>query len=456
MRSISSGLLTISGGEIVVPTVGNSHGTYANFNMHPSGKLTMSGGTVTIQQANGGAGGDIKIDSGAGSKSITGGTFRVGNASTPASQTMLVNSEIAINNLTVNSANATARLAAVLTLNGSVNISAGALDANNLNMSVAGNWSNSGTFTAGTGKVTFGGGSTSTYGGSSTTTFYDLQINSGTILNVGTSTLFNASNSLRNQGKLKQTQTIGTDNVAFLNVTSGKYYGVEIDPAGSASMGSTAVTVSGEQTCPSPPSLGVTPVKRCFDIAPTTPTTATVKFWYDDANELNGNVAGSVKVYHQESGLWYTENGAYTRGATGGFDWVQVTGVDGYSPFALTSNTPSSPTLITLAFFTATRERDHIIVSWETGSEVDNAGFNLWRATTAVGSYTRINSTLIPAQGTPTQGARYTYADRTALPGIVYWYQLEDVDIYGRHTFHTVLPRASLLVNPLYLPLIQR
>ena len=315
-------------------------------------------------------------------------------------------------------------------------------------------WTNDGTFNGGTGTVTFNKSGTVTYSGSGTTTFYDLQISSGTTLDVGTSAPFDVTNSLRNQGKLKQTKTIGTGNVAFLNVSSGTYYGLEIDPEGSTSMGSTTVTIYGEQTCPSPPSLGVTPIKRCYDIAPTTQTAATIKFWFDDTYERNGNIANQVKIYHQKGGLWHSEPGTHSYGSTGGFDWVQVTGVDEYSPFTGTSNTPSAPALIELAFFTATAYTGHVLVEWETASEIDNAGFNLWRALAADGPYTRLNPTLIPARGSPTRGARYAYADRDVVPGTVYWYKLEDVDIHDLHTFHGPVASSPLRRYPAYLPLL--
>lgn len=68
---------------------------------------------------------------------------------------------------------------AALTVTNDITIASGAaLNANNLNISVAGNWSNSGAFTAGTGTVTLNGSATQTIGGSSTTTFNNLTTSS--------------------------------------------------------------------------------------------------------------------------------------------------------------------------------------------------------------------------------------------------------------------------------------
>lgn len=324
---------------------------------------------------------------------------------------------------------------------------------------LAGDWTNNGTFTAGTGKVTFNRSGTSTIGGLSATTFYTLEVSSNTTLDVGTSTLFDATNSVRNYGKLKQTQTVGTASVAFLNLSSGTYRGVELDPSGLISLGSTTVTIYGEQSCPTPPSLGVTTIKRCFDIAPATATTATVKFWYDATNELNFNTQGSEKAYYQEGGLWHEATGTYTR-ASGTFNSVQVDGVSVFSRFALTSNPPSTSNLITLTRFDAMPASGGIVITWETASEVNTAGFHLWRASQPAGRYVKITAALLPGRGGPTRSAAYTYTDAAVAPGAAYYYRLEEVDGYGLSAFYgpaeAVAGLAGRPISRCYLPLLSR
>jgi hypothetical protein len=167
--------LTITGGEVVVTTNANNSSTDPNFNIGATGKFTMTGGTVTLERANGNAsGGELVIASGSGPKSITGGTIHVGNAATPAAQIIEINSAVPIFHFTVNSANATAKLSNALDVNGNLDIAAGALDANNLNLNLAGNWTNNGTFTPGAGTVTMDGASPQTMSGS---TFNNLTIN---------------------------------------------------------------------------------------------------------------------------------------------------------------------------------------------------------------------------------------------------------------------------------------
>ena len=62
-------------------------------------------------------------------------------------------------------------------------------------------------------------------------------------------------------------------------------------------------------------------------------------------------------------------------------------------------------TLIKLASFHATPKLAKVILNWSTESEIDNAGFNLYRSEPEDGELPKINSSLIPANGSSTQGA---------------------------------------------------
>ncbi len=109
------------------------------------------------------------------------------------------------------------------------------------------------------------------------------------------------------------------------------------------------------------------------------------------------------------------------------------------------------PQAVTLAGFSAEATADGVMLSWETVSEVENAGFNVYRAAGgSVGDrpqqeggdplrmtgWVRLNEMLIPA-ATPgsAQGNVYTWTDTAALTGTI-WYMLEDVDLNGTATRH--------------------
>jgi hypothetical protein len=110
-------------------------------------------------------------------------------------------------------------------------------------------------------------------------------------------------------------------------------------------------------------------------------------------------------------------------------------------------------TAVTLAAFTAEPGVGSVTLAWETGTEIDNAGFNLYRASAADGPYVKVNHKLIAAEGDPVAGAGYSFLDKGLESG-TYYYKLEDVDLNGVTTRHgpvsaTVLPR---LRRPSYRP----
>jgi hypothetical protein len=119
----------------------------------------------------------------------------------------------------------------------------------------------------------------------------------------------------------------------------------------------------------------------------------------------------------------------------------------------------ADPTAITLVSFDAMPQGDAIIITWETASEINNLGFDLFRAESPEGPQVQLNQDLIPSQapGSPT-GATYDYLDQTVTPDVVYYYWLEDVDIYGTRTRHgpiqTEIRRASH--HHVFLPIVRK
>ena len=93
------------------------------------------------------------------------------------------------------------------------------------------------------------------------------------------------------------------------------------------------------------------------------------------------------------------------------------------------------PTAISLVNFKAKVNGDgSVILAWETASEVDNAGFNVYRSRRSDGTYKKVNGKLIPAQGNGAYGASYSFED---TPGRgTFYYKLEDVDYNGVSTMH--------------------
>jgi hypothetical protein len=142
--------------------------------------------------------------------------------------------------------------------------------------------------------------------------------------------------------------------------------------------------------------------------------------------------------------------------ATGGWkNWAgggENNEVTGEALWGLSMADECEATAICLVSFTAQAGADGVALAWETGTEVDNAGFNLYRALTQDGPWTQINGALIPAQGDPVSGASYSFTD---VPDYgTFYYQLEDVDLYGVSTMHgpVRVTVARPLRRPLYRP----
>ncbi len=93
-------------------------------------------------------------------------------------------------------------------------------------------------------------------------------------------------------------------------------------------------------------------------------------------------------------------------------------------------------TLVVLVSFDAREVGKSMGITWETASEIDTAGFHLWRSGTRNGTYQRLTSSLIPAEGSPTSGATYNWNDTAVAPPQVWYYKLEEISTSGGRGFH--------------------
>ena len=96
----------------------------------------------------------------------------------------------------------------------------------------------------------------------------------------------------------------------------------------------------------------------------------------------------------------------------------------------------SFPTAITLASFKAEPGNDTVTITWTTGDESDNLGFNIYRADAKDDAYEKINEALIASKIGLGVGASYAFTDSDVENRKAYYYKLEDVDIYGVKTMH--------------------
>jgi hypothetical protein len=91
------------------------------------------------------------------------------------------------------------------------------------------------------------------------------------------------------------------------------------------------------------------------------------------------------------------------------------------------------PLPVTLSAFSARVVDGKVITNWTTESEVDNAGFYIYRSETKDGEFKVVNTELIQGAGTTGERNEYTWTDTSAKPNTVYYYRIEDVSHAGVH-----------------------
>ena len=89
------------------------------------------------------------------------------------------------------------------------------------------------------------------------------------------------------------------------------------------------------------------------------------------------------------------------------------------------------PLPVTLSHFRVEHTDTGVVLKWTTESEVDNAGFYIYRSETKDGEFKVVNPKMIQGAGTTGERNEYTWTDTTAKPNTVYYYRIEDVSHAG-------------------------
>ena len=90
------------------------------------------------------------------------------------------------------------------------------------------------------------------------------------------------------------------------------------------------------------------------------------------------------------------------------------------------------PLPVTLSSFIAqVAEGGQVVLSWTTASEIENAGFNIFRSESKEGPFKKVNSSIIQGAGTTSERNAYQWIDTTARANIAYYYRIADVSFDG-------------------------
>jgi hypothetical protein len=72
-----------------------------------------------------------------------------------------------------------------------------------------------------------------------------------------------------------------------------------------------------------------------------------------------------------------------------------------------------------------------VTVEWNTETELNTAGFNLYRSEFDQDDYVIVNDVFIDSKGSATSGASYVYVDDTVEAGKTFYYLLEEIQNDG-------------------------
>lgn len=99
--------------------------------------------------------------------------------------------------------------------------------------------------------------------------------------------------------------------------------------------------------------------------------------------------------------------------------------------------------LLTVLLSGCTVQAAPIVIQWSTETEVNTAGFNVYRSDSRDGAYQQINTQLIPSSPDPLLGGRYAFTDTQVEAGKTYYYKLEELESTGNRITYDRIVEAT-------------
>ena len=106
-----------------------------------------------------------------------------------------------------------------------------------------------------------------------------------------------------------------------------------------------------------------------------------------------------------------------------------------------------SKAAVVLVYFYALSEDYQVRLQWKTASELDTAGFFVYRSFEEGTSWAKINATIILATADDLLGGEYEYVDGPLVNGSLFWYKLEEIDSSGNIVAAYYPSPASVIVG---------
>ena len=162
-------------------------------------------------------------------------------------------------------------------------------------------------------------------------------------------------------------------------------------------------------------------------------------------NDLTGAVLPMDARTRGASGTSEYAKYAWVPAFATGLNVVEDTYYGSQDDYSTPLHTTGTPLPVSLSYFRPTLENGAVVIRWTTESELDNAGFNILRSDSRHGEFKQVNSGLVQGAGTTGERNTYKWVDESAKPGVVYYYQIEDVSFAGEHQTLTTTKLKGLI-----------
>ena len=249
----------------------------------------------------------------------------------------------------------------------------------------------------------------------------DINLNGRTVT-LGSSGYLNEGSN-RFYGNSGTITTIRTLN----NITNENVGGLGFVITTSANMGSTTITRGhAVQTTGDASSI-----RRYYNVSPTTNTglNATVKYYYNES-ELGDIEEADLRLFKStDNGTSWTNMGGTVFAEN---NYVTLSGVDGFSMWTL--GDANDPLPVELSSFSASVEKQRVILKWQTETETDNYGFEIERSMVSdLGSeFEKIG--FVKGNGNSNSPKKYSYSDNIVKSG-KFKYRLKQINNNGSFTY---------------------
>ncbi len=155
--------------------------------------------------------------------------------------------------------------------------------------------------------------------------------------------------------------------------------------------------------------------------------TAKVQLFYEDSARSQIYKPADLLVAHYYGGQWINEGNTANSGTPELIGYVTSGVFSGFSPITFGSSSSDNPLPIALVEFNARIVNNQVVVDWETASESNNSHFTIQRS---IDRKNITNIGVITGAGNSNQPIQYRFVDKNPLIGTSY-YRLVQTDFNG-------------------------